>query len=299
MQILLFITMLLLMMSLATTTRFNLFMLSSGLRHAYTRYIQQDFFEFYNKKQKTKYDNASDKKSSAQKASVTTTKSSTKSSSRTPVKPSTEKKSVTRINVYPLFAPKPSQLPAALDYAANIKTLLIRFIEIHYTNQQPFKEAFTRMSVEDFVNEMIDGSRVPVCGRAVGERADLSSIPFHTRSMRELFYWMMVGGGIEERYPSLLDFFDWNLETPPISIYSAPEPLLFAIYKNNPHQVELIINSRQELHTLLNLSGTEVSDELRQEKAKTWSALFNMEILTGFPESFLDFTISTKEPGAG
>lgn len=292
MQVLLFVTMLLLMMSLATTTRFNLFLLSNGLRHTYTRYIQQDFFDFYNKKQKTKYETSSDKSSKGKaESSKRPATSSTPPASPPP-------KFVSRINVQPLFNPTASPSPKALEYAEHVKTLLIRFIEIHYSKEAPFKEAFKHLSVENFVNEMIEGSRLPICGQPIKAKADVSGIPFRTRSMRELFYWMMIGSGMEKRYPSLLDYFAWTPQSAPINIYSAPEAILRTIYRNDNQQIDLILKARQELNSQLN--QTEVPEELRQEKAKTWAALYNMEILTGFPESFLDFSIPKEaDPGEG
>lgn len=289
MQILLFVTMLLLMMSLATTTRFNLFLLSSGLRHAYTRYIQQDFFDFYNKKQRGKYEDSSDKPASGGKAAPV---------SRPPAPaPTAASKFVSRINVQPLFNPTATPTPKAQEYAEHVKALLIRFIEIHYSKETPFKEAFKHLSVEQFVNDMIEGSRLPICGQPIRTKADVSGIPFHTRSTRELFYWMMIGGGMEKRYPSLLDYFAWNPQPAPINVYSAPEAILRAIYRDNTQQVTMLLAARKDLNAQIN--QTESSEELRQEKAKTWAALYNMEILTGFPESFLDFSIPKSDPGEG
>lgn len=294
MQVLLFVTMLLLMMSLATTTRFNLFLLSSGLRHVYTRYIQQDFFDFYNNKQRANYINSSDQPSTKGKQQ--------EKSSRPPPSPqppfSPPPKSVSRINVQPLFNPSASPSPKALEYAEHVKTLLIRFIEIHYSQESPFKEAFKTLSVENFVNEMVEGSRLPICGQPLKLKVDISSIPFRTRSTRELFYWMMIGSGMEKRYPSLLDYFSWNSQPVPINVYSAPEAVIRAIYRDNSQQIDLLLTARQDLNTQLN--QVETSEELRKEKAKTWAALYNMEILTGFPESFLDFSIpKSSDPGEG
>lgn len=292
MQILLFITMLLMMMSIATTTRFNLFILSSGLRHAFTQYIHQGFFDFYNDKQWEKYDSSRDTpipqlpRPTQQKRRV----------SPAAEEPKETASSTSRINIYPLFKGK-LQTPAMATYAANIKTLLIRFIEVNYSEHQPFKDAFKSMSVEEFVNDMIEGGEKPICGKPVGSAADLSGIPFKTRSAREIFYWMMVGGGIEKRYPPLLSFFDWKAGMLPVNVYTAPEVLLRAIYRNNTHQLDLLLASREEINTHIN--NDESTDELRRERAKTWGALFNMEVLTGFPESFLDFSIGKSDPGKG
>lgn len=290
MQILLFITMLLMMMSIATATRFNLFILSSSLRHAYTQYIHQDFFDFYNKKQRGKYDSSKDTPTPQIARQAQPRSKSSTSADEVKVGP------VTRINVRPLFDSK-LQTPAMIAYAANIKTLLTRFIESTYAEEAPFKEAFKRMSVETFVNEMIEGGNKPICGKSVSSAADLSSIPFQNQAAREIFYWMMVGGGIEKRYPPLLSFFEWRLGTPPINMYAAPAALVRAIYRNNSHQVDLFLTAREELNVQIN--QTDASEELRREKAKTWGALFNMEVLTGFPESFLDFTIGKSDPGEG
>lgn len=291
MQILLFVTMLLMIMTLATTTHFNLFLLSSGVRHEYTRYIQREFFDYYNKRQKSKYENTHTKSPRT---------SPPKKDKAEPEKPEPPKtKSVTRINIQPLFSGKPPASAAAESYAANVKTLLIRFIEISYSHEPPFKEAFAHMSVEAFVNQMLEGGKYPICGQPIKDKADLSGLPFATREARELFYWMMVGGGIEKRYPALLDYFAWDPSPAPINVYAAPELLIRAIYRDNPLQVDLLLKERKELNRTLNEATPPAADEMRQQKAKTWGALFNMEILTGFPESFLDFSISEKAPGEG
>lgn len=292
MQILLFVTMLLMIMTLATTTHFNLFLLSSGVRHEYTRYIQQEFFDYYNQRQKSKYVGASDSKKSRS--------PSQKKDKAEPEKPEPPKtKSVTRINIQPLFAGNKPASPAAESYAANVKTLLIRFIEISYSNEPPFKEAFAHMSVEAFVNQMLEGGKHPICGQPIRAKTDLSGLPFATRDTRELFYWMMIGGGLEKRYPALLDYFAWDPSPAPINVYAAPELLIRALYRDNPLQVELLLKERKELNRTLNETKPPATPETRQEKAKTWGALFNMEILTGFPESFLDFSISENAPGEG
>lgn len=281
--------MLLLLMSIATTTRFNLFLLSTGLRHAYTRYIQQNIFDIYNNAQKKQYDNPTSSSSGSGGGGGESKKQST---------PLAEKKNTTtttRINIHPLFADKTGQALPELEYAANVKTLLIRFIEISYSKQPPFKEYFAKVSVADFVNEMIETSKPPLCGQAIKAADDISSIPFRSPEARKYFYWMLTGGGIEKRYPSLISYLDWKLTRAPIYMYSASKPMLLAIYRNDQHQVDLFIHAREEIN--LQASQSDASDEFLQEKAKTWNALFNMEILTGFPPTFLDFSIPKPESG--
>lgn len=292
MYILILVTTLLMMLSIMGYTRMEIFRSSMGLQYEYERYMEKKELAAYNQIEKEKYQ---------------AEKSSSKKKQETPGPP----KPFAKLNVSSLFEEKPQASPEYQDF---VRATLTRILAANYSSLPFFQNTHTQPA--EFVEALITkGKEKGVCRPNVDSMEALTEIAFDDLKMREAYYLMLKGAKEgdpkEGSYPPLLELLTFQKGETPIRLYLAPKGLLLALYQGDAAYAEKVMQVRKEIFKKVKSSKAlfkdeeeEKGSEALQEEVKRameeykqdFMLTANVNLFSGIPERYLDFSVSGTAP---
>lgn len=235
-------------------------------------------------------------------------------------KSSASSEGVPYISIYSLTNPKNDPIEISQEQVQ--KELLKRLIHILFSSRTEFQESLNKNpnAVDDLIQAIeMAASKLSQEKKSLKNISELLKLDLENPQLQDLYYWIMKGykvpiaedatGSpfIEENSDtdsdddanesageylhqrgtiSLLDFITLNNKNK-IRVFLAPPQILFAIF-GDPYTVDDVVKTRQEMYQQMQNNGD----------SKTLSEQFKEKFFTraNIPDSALDFSVSTTNP---
>lgn len=305
MYILITVTTLLMLLAIITSTRFEVFLTTMGIRNEYEKYMTEEERRYYNSVERKKYE-----KQQAKSKSATGDTGGAIGGEGQTARPK-RAFACAKLNVGLLFEEGDKSA-----YADFVEKALTRLIENTYAHRKFFKET----NAASLVTELIKGGKKGTCGGPLESVNDMAQIAFDSSTMREVYYLMIKGSGpkpadpkeMPNYYPSLFEFLTFNKNEIPVRVYLAKRPLLLALFAG-PDEVNKLIEARAELlrRNIISPEGYEITSEAvddcetppptlsPDDTATLEGARQSFEaggFVTPFDKKYLDFSVSATTP---
>lgn len=223
-----------------------------------------------------------------------------------------------KINLYWMFHPEERQAHQQVD--TTYRDLLKRLIYIVFGDHQEFKKAIDKNPnlVDDLIQAIEKaGSQLTADKTPLKTVYGLENLDLDNPALQDTYYWMVKGFHLpqpekkkenketseigareeptenqaenlipQEGVVSLLDFLTIQSNKTKIRVFLAPKAILLAIF-GDPHTVDEIMQNRIEMSNTKETDYSNLSEQFKQKFAP---------LAINVPETMLDFTVSGTDP---